>query len=337
MYANNESVREDIIYEDELETLFMETLKNKYSLVSNELPLRDTFNIFLLRYFIYTDFHNKKIIHNIDKYLYNNLPDIVSFLKRELNLPQTIIYKGQVISNLYGSGNSLLNILSAIIFQYGEKNIVKIENKIIDNIDMVFYQYNELYKKVNKDLKYPKRHKDYPYFVKFTMLYHIYDYYKCVPTNVDYNIDNIDYPYNFEFSCSIDEEILSHVNNSELNKELKLVKEKEVENYFKNNINLIKEGLKVIKTQYKLEYGIIDILAKDDNNTIYIIEVKTKKDKRLLWQVVYYYNSIKKIYHNSDVKFIVVSPKLPEHMVDTLKQSNIDISFFIVDKELLYN
>ncbi|TKI10399.1 DUF91 domain-containing protein, partial [Bacillus cereus] len=52
-----------------------------------------------------------------------------------------------------------------------------------------------------------------------------------------------------------------------------------------DHIFVIEEGMSFIERQYRVENGIIDIIAKDKNGTKCIIELKTvEDDKSLVWQ-----------------------------------------------------
>lgn len=324
----------EIIYEDEMEDIFLYSLQKKYSTNNNILSFDEVYEIFLMRYLTYNDYDTK--IKDINKFLYSKIDELILFIKRELNLPNNIIYKGTHISNIYNNSNSINNIITSIIFQFGENKITKVNSKILSKNDMIYFNYIQMYKKIYKTLKIPKRHTDFKYFLKFELLQNLYREYKFIPINFTENIENIYYMNNFEIKNSIDEEILDKINTSDISKTEKLVKEKEIEKYYIKNIHLINENLKIIKNQYKLEHGIIDILAKDNNDILYVIEIKTKRDKRLSWQLVYYYNSIKKIFNTNKVKCIVVSPNLSKDMIETLKFSISDLEFFEIDKKLLY-
>ncbi|EKS4345184.1 DUF91 domain-containing protein [Clostridium botulinum] len=73
-------------------------------------------------------------------------------------------------------------------------------------------------------------------------------------------------------------------------KNLKLsIKENLVENIIINNICKIEKGMMFIDSQYRINGGSIDILAKDSDGKICIIELKNKSDaKDLIYQCVYY-------------------------------------------------
>jgi len=61
-------------------------------------------------------------------------------------------------------------------------------------------------------------------------------------------------------------------------------KETDLEQLIINDISVIEEGMTFIGNQIKIENGIIDILARDKNNTLCIIELKIVTDcKDIIW------------------------------------------------------
>lgn len=54
--------------------------------------------------------------------------------------------------------------------------------------------------------------------------------------------------------------------------------ELDIENYIINNIELFEEGMTVIENQYHVKEGIMDILAKDKNDKLCIIELKNNPE-----------------------------------------------------------
>lgn len=65
--------------------------------------------------------------------------------------------------------------------------------------------------------------------------------------------------------------------------------EKYLEYLLIENLSLIEDGLIYIDNQYEVDNGFIDILAKDKDGTLCIIELKiTKRDTKIIEQSVYY-------------------------------------------------
>ena len=108
-------------------------------------------------------------------------------------------------------------------------------------------------------------------------------------------------------------------NNSNLNE----IKEKDLETYLINHLDLIEDGLTFQTRQYHLDEGIIDILAKDKDDNIVIIELKIEDDKKIIWQSMYYPKQIKKKF-NSKVRMITIMPFYPKYLLDILNDLNIE-------------
>jgi Holliday junction resolvase-like predicted endonuclease len=88
------------------------------------------------------------------------------------------------------------------------------------------------------------------------------------------------------------------------NKPVLITKEKVLESLISNNLNQIESGLSLIKTQYEVNNGFIDILAKDKNGIITIIEVKIKNDdSKLVEQCIYYPTQF-----NEKTRIITIAP-----------------------------
>jgi DNA-binding MarR family transcriptional regulator len=91
-------------------------------------------------------------------------------------------------------------------------------------------------------------------------------------------------------------------------------KEALLQDYLKDNLNLIEEGLLLINTEHKLEDGRIDILAKDHTGKICIIELKViDNDEKLVFQSVYYPTLF-----DEEVRMITVAPNYVNKIYDSL-------------------
>ncbi|MGK4040915.1 endonuclease NucS domain-containing protein [Heyndrickxia oleronia] len=83
--------------------------------------------------------------------------------------------------------------------------------------------------------------------------------------------------------------------------------ESDLEKYLKTRLHLIEDGLRLIDTQYEVKGGIIDILARDKNDNLCIIELKVNsKPKELIWQCLYYPLQFK---DEIGLRMITVAPK----------------------------
>jgi len=101
-----------------------------------------------------------------------------------------------------------------------------------------------------------------------------------------------------------------------------LLTEKKLEDYLYQRLELIEEGLRPIERQYVLEKGRIDILAKDADGKIVIVEVKVESDTDLVWQESYYSEEIEKRFGVGNVRFIAVVPKYEPHIMNNISKKN---------------
>lgn len=102
------------------------------------------------------------------------------------------------------------------------------------------------------------------------------------------------------------------------NKIDKKSKEKELERYIVNNLNLIESGMRLIQNQYPVEDGFIDILTRDKNGKLCIIELKVvKNDERIVHQCVYYPTQF-----DEEVRVITIAPDYSKKIYSALKSLN---------------
>ncbi|HDR7542049.1 endonuclease NucS domain-containing protein [Bacillus sp. CH_442] len=92
-----------------------------------------------------------------------------------------------------------------------------------------------------------------------------------------------------------------------------------------DHIFTIEEDMHFIERQYRVENGIIDIIANDKNGTKCIIELKTvEDDKSLVWQSAYYPSCF-----NEDVRMITISPNYSNRIYNALKNiKNVEMKIF---------
>lgn len=102
------------------------------------------------------------------------------------------------------------------------------------------------------------------------------------------------------------------------------IKENDLEDYLINHLNLIEDGLIYLSRQYELDEGKIDILAKDKNGDLVIIELKIEVDKRIIWQCLYYPIEIQKIYPNKNIRMMTIMPTYPNYILEPLNKLNVE-------------
>ena len=103
-----------------------------------------------------------------------------------------------------------------------------------------------------------------------------------------------------------------------------VIKEKDYQNYIKNNVRLIEDGILLKTTEYSLDTGRLDLLCTDVNGTHVGIELKypsaSKKDKRQLAG----YKSDYEHKTGEYSRFILIAPSIPDDLKESLKKDKLE-------------
>lgn len=127
---------------------------------------------------------------------------------------------------------------------------------------------------------------------------------------------NLKYYYRFDSNKDILKKI-EEIKDVKSKNDIKInnFTEEKLEDYLVNNLNKIEKGLTLIKRQYQIENGVIDILARDKNNKLCIIELKiVSDDKGLIYQCAYYPTQFKE-----ETRIITIAPKYNKNIKESLK------------------
>jgi len=90
------------------------------------------------------------------------------------------------------------------------------------------------------------------------------------------------------------------------------------------NPDIIEEGLKILETERKTGNGYIDILARDSNNILTVVELKKiTASEEAVRQLNYYVNSLRSEI-GKDVRGILVAPKFTKRALMLLKKYNLE-------------
>ncbi|HFR4182785.1 endonuclease NucS [Bacillus cereus] len=95
-----------------------------------------------------------------------------------------------------------------------------------------------------------------------------------------------------------------------------------LEDFLVDYIEILEEDMEFIERQRKVENGVIDILAKDKNGILCIIELKVNEsDKNLVWQSAYYPTCFQE-----ETRIITIAPKYNPKIYNALKNvKNVEI------------
>ncbi|MDI1495184.1 MAG: hypothetical protein K8823_490 [Cenarchaeum symbiont of Oopsacas minuta] len=104
-----------------------------------------------------------------------------------------------------------------------------------------------------------------------------------------------------------------------------VIKEKDYQNYIKNNVHIIEDGLLLKTTEYSLDTGRLDLLCTDANGTPVGIELKypsaSKKDKR---QLAGYKSDYERKTGSKISRFILIAPSIPDDLKESLKKDRLE-------------
>lgn len=223
-----------------------------------------------------------------------------------------------------------------IVYQNEDYTLQELSGEVMDNFEFRANLYgntevksitNEVFRKGSyKSTKF-KNTKLYKEYLKFNRLSYLNDLYSAKVTS-SMGIDNFKVSESHNNMKRTVEEVLEAEINSFEHGELlnvSTIKESQLEDYLIKNLDLIEKGLIFIGRQVKVEGGIIDILAKDANDNICIVELKVAHDKSLVWQAIHYQKEMGKRYR-SKIRMITVSPSYSKSIYETLKSlKNVEI------------
>ncbi len=92
--------------------------------------------------------------------------------------------------------------------------------------------------------------------------------------------------------------------------------EQDLENYIARNIEVLEEGLRLIRRQYEVPTGRIDILAEDREGNLVVIELKAgEATESSLTQLLAYISAIQEREKGRNVRGILVAHTFPERVV----------------------
>ncbi|MDF2879528.1 MAG: nuclease of the RecB family [Clostridiaceae bacterium] len=305
-------------YESELSDVLLKNLLKLYNLKNEEV----LYHYFYLRFLIE---NNEKKIDDWNK---NKL--LIDFLISELNLPiynNFLIYKGQRFSRAFSvQRNTLDNIVTDWQFRGTLHKIVNSKGIYISFEKHIKKEWDEINAYGKNKAKLYKSTIYYQSCFKKNSLDLLNDKYNVKTGNIPV-IKYIKYPetHNY-FIRTLEERYLSEVKSAEfITNNVSNITEADVENFLISNLNLLEEGLKYVDKQCVVKGGRIDIVAKDINNSVVLIELKLHLRKEILWQCLRYPKAYMDINNVDKVRMLAVTPKLPEHILQPLIEAGIEV------------
>lgn len=234
---------------------------------------------------------------------------LMNFILEELNITafsNNVIYQ-DVEYNIKEITRDFIETLEFRANFEGQVNIKEIQEEI----------YLAGYKKavINKKSKYYKTH------IKYNRLLALNEYFKINPQINIIEGFKTDKNYN-PYKRTLEEQLRAVLDSEKiLSNTTRYISEQDLEDYIVENLNLIEEGLVYQSRQVAVSGGIIDILAKDKNDKLTIVELKIDDDKSIIWQAMHYPKEISRIHRvkKADIRMLAIAPSHSESILETLK------------------
>ncbi len=288
----------NINYEDELESVLLDALKNKFCITEDE----KLFSYIAYRYFLVKQ---KKV----DRY-------IMDFILYELNSTYYVYKEVVFINNI----SSPINNLSHIYDNWKSYFVLD---------DMTCKKYTDYARGK------AKKWKDTEFFESYYLYYAIEILNKDFQAENHYvEIDGLEQK-DEKVWCSLEDEmkrILDIEDNTTA-----FISENDLEDYLINHLDLIEDGLKFVSRQFILPEGRLDILARDKQNNMVIIELKIDDDKRIVWQSVYYRLEMNKKFPNQNIRIMTIMKNYPSYLLEPLLAVNVEpfeYDLIVKDREI---
>ena len=122
--------------------------------------------------------------------------------------------------------------------------------------------------------------------------------------------------------------IHSYIDNPDwLQKRLgdKIKKEKDYQQFIKNNLSLIEDGLLLEESEYSLDTGKIDFVCRDSTGRMVGLELKYPEATTAVnRQLLGYKADYERKTGNTNTRFMIIAPKLPEKLKDLLVREGLE-------------
>lgn len=238
---------------------------------------------------------------------------LLTFILNELNV--SIFSSDEELDYIVYEGEKykLISIEKDIISQFEFRAEMEGDKELKEKLDEVFLFGSKKAAKYRKSNK----HKEHVSLERLNYLNSEYGVNPIPSSGVDGFTNEIHHnPYKRTLEETLTSEIETSVDSS-----TSYISEKDLEDYLLKNINLIEEDLRVIDRQVDISGGTLDILAKDKNGVLCIIELKIKEDKSIIWQSIHYPMGLKSKLNCGNVRMIVVAPEYSKPIRSALSKS----------------
>lgn len=299
-----------INYEDAVEDAFINGLKQKFSTDDTRL---------LVRYL----FTRCAVQHGVDSI--KDATKFMDFVLQELCIHhidignrKAIVFHcdGQEVGVVDGfsNQNSLFNIFYSIESQFLSEEFVNNQGDAVSAKTYIKSLVSDIQKCAKQKLK-PYKDSRYSYELLTFFKLQILNERFCIKPPVE--APHLSMFNQRESRMSIDTlyERYLHAENFDTTN-VHSITEAQVRDYLYFHLDMIEDGLKPIVKEFQTKEGRVDIVARDKDGNLVVIELKTENDKRLVWQCMYYPDEVKRklgAYDNDKkIRMVTVAPEYPE-------------------------
>lgn len=271
----------------------------------------------------------KEMIYNLSNSIDNI--NLINYICRELKFPQDkdIILNDTIISKTYyGSDSSLESIIDNWKFRVLDKLLININNEKKSIYEILVDKYKHYLRYAKKKLKGYSKNTNYTNALKYIMFLELYKDFNIYEINEPRLIQGFKYNEDFYNKLSLDLKYKDSFNNISLlkNDNEKLLEDFIYFNYHKVTNRKLFNEIEITNRQVKVKNGIIDLLGKDLNGNIVIIELKVvSRPIDLIYQYKAYTKSIKESYKTDKVRFIAITPKLSKDIFNEILSEEIEL------------
>lgn len=282
----------------DLNLVLLTNLYKSYGIEDNGTSMNLLYHYIYIRAGLY---YGKKKINN---------KELFKFIIEELNVDvfqNNLIYE-EIEYNVNEVLESFLENLEFRANLEGKINLKEVQDKI----------YAEGYKKAVKF----KKSKHYKKHIQYNRLLSLNKYFNIIPgiyNDINFSTKSNHNPY----KRTLEEQLKSLFDSEKfISNSTQYIDEKTLEDYLMNNLELIEKGLIYQGRQINVPGGKLDILAKDKDNNLVIIELKIDDDKSLIWQALHYPEEISKAYkvNKNSIRMLTIAPSYKESILKRLKE-----------------
>jgi hypothetical protein len=308
-----------INYEDTVEAALIDGLKSKFGIEDNVALIKYLFSRCAI-------FHGANIVNDDAQFMH--------FVLQELCIPyrdpnsgyKTIVahINGEdiVIDSGFSNQNSLLNIFESMSGVFMNREYANKKGEFLSPDSYLKTMLSDIQRRSTLKLK-PYKNSHYKNELQTLFKLQCLNEDFCIKTPNEAPLCPMFDQRDIRTSIETLYERYLHAENFDTTN-VHSVTEAQVRDYLYIHLDLIEDGLKPIMKEFPTKEGRVDIVARDRDDNLVVIELKTENDKRLIWQCMYYPDEIKKKLGQYDedkkVRMLTIAPEYPEFILKPIEK-----------------